>query len=441
MQGDTLKENPQLPSCGSWRLEREIGHGAYGVVYLAVAPDGECAAVKVCRRDAVDPERYSRELRGAKLYRAIPPQEGLARMRTLVETKWGFYAVMDLADDEFERTEGSLESYRPKTLASVIKGEKALPLKDCVNLAISLSKGLVALQRHHLLHRDIKPANVLYVCGRPVLSDPGLLVEESDAVSLVGTPGYVPPEKFTDAASDIYSLGLTLKAASFGRQIEDLDKGPAMEAETGAAHFPSWWRILNKATDPVQSRRYQSAKALLKDLNSLRRRTALSKWSWLRRASIGVLLLAAAAYVHRSYRERNRLETELEPLRRVADAMKMLNDVTSQDDAVWSSFSGSYFCHTDESHRQRLKRAEEKDPVRAAKMRALFDKMVDIDGKGEENNRRIKVLHEEAKAGKDASEKYNQAELLSMENEKLVKSWLSLLEQFTVLEDEVKAKD
>ncbi len=73
-------------------------------------------------------------------------------------------------------------------------------------------------------------------------------------------------------------------------------------------------------------------------------------------------------------------------------------------------------------------------------MRALLDKMVEIDGKGEENNRRIQVLHEEAKAGKDASEKYNQAELLSMENEKLVKSWLSLLEQFTVLEDEVKGK-
>ena len=127
-------------------------------------------------------------------------------------------------------------------------------------------------------------------------------------------------------------------------------------------------------------------------------------------------------------------------LRRVADAMKMINDVSSKDDAVWSSFPGSYFCHTDETHRQRLKRAEAKDPVRAAEMRALLDKMVEIDGKGEENNRRIQVLHEEAKAGKDASEKYNQAELLSMENEKLVKSWLSLLEQFTVLEDEVKGK-
>ena len=287
-----MQLNGNMPHCGQWRLVREIGHGAYGVVYLAVAPDGECAAVKVCRRDAVDPERYSRELRGAKLYRAIPPQEGLVRMRTLVETDWGFYAVMDLADDEFERTEGSLESYCPKTLASVIKGEKALPLKECVNLAISLSKGLAALQRHHLLHRDIKPANVLYVCGRPVLSDPGLLVEESDAVSLVGTPGYVPPEKFTDAASDVYSLGLTLKAASFGRQIEDIDKGPAAEADTGAKFFPAWWRILNKATDPTPSRRYQSAKALLKDLESLRRKIALASIVGSRAAKIAALLVA-----------------------------------------------------------------------------------------------------------------------------------------------------
>ena len=108
------------------------------------------------------------------------------------------------------------------------------------------------------------------------VSDPGLLVEESDAASLVGTPGYVPPEMFTEAASDIYSLGLTLKAASFGRQLEDLDKGPSMEADTGAALFPAWWRILNKATDPTPSRRYQSAKALLKDLAALRRKMLVS---------------------------------------------------------------------------------------------------------------------------------------------------------------------
>ena len=95
-------------TCGKWKFVQEIGRGAYGVVYRALGPVGEHAAVKVCRRDAVGDECYERELRGAKLFRSIPPQEGLVRMRDLVETDWGFYAVLDLADDEFG---GSPNSY------------------------------------------------------------------------------------------------------------------------------------------------------------------------------------------------------------------------------------------------------------------------------------------------------------------------------------------
>ena len=283
-----------MANCGQWHLEREIGHGAYGVVFLAEGPDGERAAVKVCRCDAIGEERYERELRGAKLYRTIPSQEGLVRMREFVEESWGFYAVMDLADNEFGDRDFALDEYRPKTLADVIEGEKALPLDECVKLGMALAKGLATLQRHHLLHRDIKPGNVIYVGGRPVLSDPGLLVEESEATSLVGTPGYVPPENFTDAASDIYSLGLTLKAASFGRRLEDLDKGPALEADTGAKFFPAWWRILNKATDPVPSRRYQSAKALLKDLKALRFKMVVASKLGSRKAKATIIAASIA---------------------------------------------------------------------------------------------------------------------------------------------------
>ena len=286
-------------TCGKWKLAQEIGQGAYGVVYRAVGSGGECAAVKVCSRDAVGGENFKRELRGSRLFKSIPPQKGLVRMRDLVETDWGFYTVLDLADDELD---GSSDGYRPKTLARVIAGEKALPLKECVKLAISLANGLTALQRHHLLHRDIKPGNVIYVGGRPVLSDPGLLIEEADAVSLVGTPGYVPPEKFTDAASDIYSLGLTLKAASFGRQVDELDKGPAMEADTGSACFPAWWRILNKATDPVALRRYQSAKALLRDIRVLQCRMAFSVFArkWIIVTVVAVVVIALLTIVFMS---------------------------------------------------------------------------------------------------------------------------------------------
>ena len=428
-------------TCGKWKLAQEIGQGAYGVVYRAVGSGGECAAVKVCSRDAVGGENFKRELRGSRLFKSIPPQKGLVRMRDLVETDWGFYTVLDLADDELD---GSSDGYRPKTLARVIAGEKALPLKECVKLAISLANGLTALQRHHLLHRDIKPGNVIYVGGRPVLSDPGLLIEESEAVSLVGTPGYVPPEKFTDAASDIYSLGLTLKAASFGRQVDELDKGPAMEADTGSACFPAWWRILNKATDPVASRRYQSAKALIKDLKMLRLRMILAKSSWFSRMAVGCVLLAVVVYAYRADSDRRRLSAEIEPMRKIVSVMNSLNDLSAQDDKTWYSFAGSYFCHADESHRQRVKRVEEKDPVRAAQMRVILDEMQEIDRKGAENNRRIRSLRDNCKgafeSGHNAAENYNQAEMLSMENEKLVKAWLSLLERFTVIEDEVKAR-
>ena len=339
-----MSEEKLQRQCGEWRLEREIGQGAYGVVYLAIRSSGERVAVKVCRREDVGDERFTRELRGAKLYRAIPPQEGLVRMRDLVETEWGFFTVMDLADDEFASdsvaSSGRAASpfaaasgvCRPKTLARVIEGEKALPLKECVQLALSLAKGLATLQRHHLLHRDIKPGNVLYVKGQPVLSDPGLIVEESEAASLVGTPGYIPPEKFTDAASDIYSLGLTLKAASFGRQVEDLDKGPAMEADTGASHFSAWWRILNKTTDPTPSRRYQSAKALLKDLESLRRKVVLTPiiGSRIAKVFITVLALAAIAIIVSIVVTSRRAQHDL--VRQAAETKLLKDDLVKQSD-------------------------------------------------------------------------------------------------------------
>ena len=326
-----MQLNGNMPHCGQWRLVREIGHGAYGVVYLAVGTDGKRAAVKVCRRDEIGEERYARELRGARLYSAIPRTAGLVCMKELVEEPWGFYSVMDLADHEFDG-ETSEDTYRPKTLASILGGVKALPIDESVKLGIALAKGLETLQRHHLLHRDIKPGNVIYVGGRPVLSDPGLVVEESEAASLVGTPGYVPPENFTAAVGDIYSLGLTLKAASFGRSIEDLDKGPALEADTSAAQFPAWWRILNKATDPTPSRRYQSAKALLKELEGLRRkmRFAAIVESTIAKVALVLALLGAVAVLVANVVAGRRAEDEI--ARRSAENRALKDDMARQSE-------------------------------------------------------------------------------------------------------------
>ena len=441
MKAEMLKQQ-----CGVWRLEREIGQGAYGVVYLAVGSDGVRAAVKVCRRDAVGDERYERELRGAKLYRAIPPQEGLVRMRELVETEWGFYTVMDLADDEFGGPLEAASGYRPKTLARVIEGEKALPLKACVKLGIALASGLATLQRHHLLHRDIKPGNVIYIGGKPVLTDPGLLVDESEAASLVGTPGYVPPEKFTDAASDIYSLGLTLKAASFGRKLEDLDKGPALEADTGAALFPAWWRILNKATDPTPSRRYQSAKAFLKDLKSLRMKMAIAATVWSRMGKIAVALSVLAlivvstlSFVHQGVlnREVMQQKEQIAPLKKFkTDTENMIE--RSRQESLWGVYCTDFRIVSPlTDHKRNLATIEAVDKVKAAKFRSLLDKLEELDAKERALRQSIvqlrKVAEEKKKKGIYITEEFYQAEKIYKEKVQFNKT------KVKPLEDELKA--
>ena len=431
--------------CGDWRLEREIGQGAYGVVYLAVGSDGVRAAVKVCRRDAVGDERYERELRGAKLYRALPPQEGLVRMRELVETEWGFYTVMDLADDEFGGPQEASSGYRPKTLARVIEGEKALPLKECVKLGIALAGGLATLQRHHLLHRDIKPGNVIYVGGKPVLSDPGLLIDESEAASLVGTPGYVPPEKFTDAASDIYSLGLTLKAASFGRKLEDLDKGPALEADTGVPLFPAWWRILNKATDPTQSRRYQSAKALIRDLKHLRMRMVLMATVGSRTGRIVVALsvLALIAVSTLSFMRQGALNREVMQQKEQMVPLKKFKTDTenmierSRQETLWGVYCADFTAIAGiesplTSHKRDLATIEAVDKVKAAKFRSLLDKLEELDAKENALRQSIvqlyKVAEEKKKKGIYITEEFYQAEKIYKEKVQLYKTKVKPIE-------------
>lgn len=325
----------QVQRCGTWTLGREIGRGASGVVHLATGGGGKFAAVKVCLRDAVGADKYARELRGAKLYRSIPASEGLVQLLEIGECAGGFYEVMELADGEFgeqPEVKGGEQGaeYRPRTLSRVIAGEKALSVNESLKLGLALAKGLVTLQRHHLLHRDVKPGNVIFVRGRPVLSDPGLLVDEAEAASLVGTPGYVPPENFVGAGGDVYSLGLTLKAASFGRPVDELDKGPTLESDTGNPFFAAWWRILNKATHPDAARRYRSAKALLRDLRSLRRKMAFSIFSWkvpffVELAVIGsVILIGYLIYFGPTRMGRAGNED------RRADAKKVLDDFVSR---------------------------------------------------------------------------------------------------------------
>lgn len=257
----------------SYKIICEIGHGAYGKVYLAEGANGR-VALKVCNKpeDSGSCDNWEREQRGWMLLRNMPPHPGIVRVFDVgfCDNGNAFWVAMELADAEEGHSLEDGATYRPKTLASLVSAEIALPISQCLDIAERLASALEHLQRHHLLHRDIKPGNILICRGRPVLADAGLVVDVREAASLVGTTGYVPPENYTTHQGDVYSLGCTLWRICTGRTPEEAGMAPCIEADITDPDFREFLFIVDKAMSRAPSRRYQSAKALRKALKRLK---------------------------------------------------------------------------------------------------------------------------------------------------------------------------
>ena len=304
----------------------EIGRGAHGIVFLAEGAGGK-VALKVCARPE-ETERcanWERERRGWDLFAAIPPHRALIRVfRTgLAPDGASFLVAMELADAEPGGSPDAAESYRPRTLASVASSEVALPLGQCLEIGERLASALEHLQRHHLLHRDIKPGNVLFVRGQPVIADAGLVVDDREAASLVGTPGYEPPEHHGTPQGDVFSLGRTLWCIATGRTPEEVDAAPCAEADTSDPDYPAFLAIVKRAMSDNPDQRYRSAKAMRKALARLRRQRKLRR---LRRVlmplltAVCAILLLALAWVlgHRSATK----TTEPDPLDEIREGIR-----------------------------------------------------------------------------------------------------------------------
>lgn len=288
----------EKPLCIGCEPVREIGRGAYGSVWLA-RKGGEWLALKLVERTADDGGRFDRELRGVRTVMRLPPVEGLVRIRDCCVAEDGnsFAYTMDLADGEMGEPPGS-GHYRPRSLASVIEAEIALPLAECLEIGIRVARALVHLQRHHVVHRDIKPGNILFFRGKAVLADVGLLADARETASIVGTPGYAPPERQGSAGGDVFGLGKTLWRISTGRPPEDAGLPPCAEAEVDSPLFWQWLAVLAKATSRDPARRHRSAKALLKDLQRLQRQERLRRYRVLKWVAIllAAVLLAPAVW-------------------------------------------------------------------------------------------------------------------------------------------------
>lgn len=208
-----------------YRLQRVLGKGGFGVVYLAHDRVlDQDVAIKVLKLGAATEgykKRFIFEARTAAKLRHM----AIVNVFDIVQTEGGLQLVM--------------EYYPGGTLADLIKREGRVPPKEALAYIRQIALGLAFAHRKGIIHRDIKPANIFFADDETVkLGDFGICAsyENHDHTmtgEVIGTPLYMAPEqqkdsKDVDPRADIYALGMTLYHMIVGRppRVVNLDEVP-----------------------------------------------------------------------------------------------------------------------------------------------------------------------------------------------------------------------
>jgi hypothetical protein len=286
---------PELPD-----LEplRKIGQGGYGEVWLARnRVTGRLFAVKAVPLHPADGrDRAAREIASVIRHEASfrNRHENLLAIHHVGQTEEVFYYVMDPADDARGRPASADPAYRPSTLTGLL-GDGPLPPERCFELARQLLAGLAGLHEAQLAHRDVKPSNCLFVEGKLKLADFGLLTRTEGSISLVGTPGYMPPDKRMDARADVYAAGLVIYEMLTGLPAREFPRLPG-EALAGAdASFEALNRLVLRACQADPDRRYGDAREMLRSGEAFRARARRRATRTGRRIALGAAALIAIA--------------------------------------------------------------------------------------------------------------------------------------------------
>jgi serine/threonine-protein kinase len=200
---------------GRYTIEREIGRGGMGAVYLARdAKLGEKVALKVISSVyAGDPadaaERFRREVQAAR--KVTHPN--VIRIHDLGEDGPLLFLSMEYVDGE--------------TLWARVKRGGPLPVPQAREIMTAVADGVAAAHAAGVVHRDLKPQNVLLgPRGAVKVIDFGLAKSTFQAGStatgmILGTPEYMAPEQVRglacDARTDVYALGATTYYLLTGR--------------------------------------------------------------------------------------------------------------------------------------------------------------------------------------------------------------------------------
>jgi Tol biopolymer transport system component len=271
---------------GHYKVLRLVGKGGMGEVYAAEDLTlGRTVAIKLLPRSLegqpAELERFARE---AKSIAALN-HRAIVTLYSFEESGGTHFITMELVDGQ--------------PLAANLPS-RGLPFDEVLRLGIEMADAVAAAHERGIVHRDLKPANVLVRSdGQVKILDFGLAkLRQPDTAAadlptqaltgegrIVGTVAYMSPEqaegRAVDHRSDIFSLGVVLYELATGRRPFQGDTSmsilsavlkdhPAPATTINPALPPAFARVLKTCLHKDPERRYQSAKDVRNELQTLR---------------------------------------------------------------------------------------------------------------------------------------------------------------------------
>jgi serine/threonine-protein kinase len=194
---------PLPESIGDYKVERELGRGAMGVVYLATHPTlGRQVAIKVMGRELSSDPEFLERFRREGMMAASLRHPNIVAVYDFAHRDGLYFIVM--------------EYLGAKTLKDLIE-EGRQPLERSGRILDQLLSALALAHGKNIVHRDIKPANIMLTdSGSIALTDFSVAhMKECSKLTqtgaIIGTPEYMSPEQFDgqwDGRSDLYAAGI-----------------------------------------------------------------------------------------------------------------------------------------------------------------------------------------------------------------------------------------
>ena len=260
---------------GRYEIIEKIGNGGMATVYKATDKVlKRYVAVKILRDEFTTDEEFIKRFEVEAQSAARLTHPNIVSIYDVGVDGNLYYIVMELIQG--------------KTLKEIIIKEKGpLPWKWSINVAIQIASALEMAHRNNIIHRDIKPHNIIITeDGIAKVTDFGIAKAVSNSTitafgTTIGSVHYFSPEHarggFTDAKSDLYSLGVVMYEMVTGRVPFDADtpvsvalkhmqEQPEEPIELNPNLPVAVNKIIMRALQKDTTLRYQSASEMLVDL-------------------------------------------------------------------------------------------------------------------------------------------------------------------------------